>query len=295
MAEEIRTLIKEDTEFPQIFRDLKGSPEKIFLRGKMPEPELPLVAIVGTRKATNDGLEIAFNIGRELAENGVGIISGLALGIDGASHKGCLKGGGQTWGVLARGLDKVYPASHESLAKEMIEGGGGLISEYEIGTEAFPNQFLERNRIVSALAKAVVVIECPIPSGALTTAKHAAEQGKEVFVIPGSIYNPNYRGSHMLLREGARLATNAKEILEDLGWDTKKETAKEINDSPETKLLITTLTSEKSVSVDRLHLLTKLEPRVILQILAQLEIEGRIIENAGFFKLIKIPLEKPTL
>ena len=285
MAEEIRTLIKEDVEFPQIFRDLKGSPEKIFLLGKIPEPELPLIAIVGTRKATTDGLEIAFNIGRELAENGIGIISGLALGIDGAAHKGCLKGGGRTWGVLARGLDKIYPASHESLAKEILENGGGLISEYEAGTEAFPNQFLERNRIVSALAKAVVVIECPIPSGALTTAKHAAEQGKEVFVIPGSIYNSNYRGSHMLLREGARLVTNAKEILEDLGWANKKEVEKETNDTAETKLLITTLKSEKTVSVDRLHLLTKLEPRVILQILAQLEIEGRIVENAGFFKL----------
>jgi DNA processing protein len=287
MAEEIRTLIKEDAEFPQIFRDLKGSPEKIFLWGKMPEPELPLIAIVGTRKATTDGLDIAFNIGRELAEAGVGVISGLALGIDGAAHKGCLKGGGRTWGVLARGLDKIYPASHEALAKEMIETGGGLISEYEIGTEAFPNQFLERNRIVSALAKAVVVVECPIPSGALTTAKHAAEQGKEVFVVPGSIYNSNYRGSHMLLREGARLVTNAKEILEDLGWKIKKEAEKEINDSAETKLLITALTSEKSASVDRLHLLTKLEPRVILQILAQLEIEGRVTETAGFFKLKK--------
>lgn len=286
MAEEIRTLNKEDPEFPQILKNIKGAPEKIFLRGKLPTPGLPLIAIVGTRKATTEGLEIASYIGRGLAEAGVGIVSGLALGIDAAAHRGCLAGGKPTWGVLARGLDEIYPASHEALAKEITETGGGLISEYPPGTVAYPNQFLERNRIISALASAVVVIECPIPSGALTTAKHAAEQGKEVFVVPGSIYNQNYRGSHMLLREGARLVTSAKEILEDLGWKTEKSKKSEGPDSPEIKLLMEVLKSEKSVSVDRLQSLTKLEPRVISQTLTQLEIEGRVAENGGFFKLI---------
>jgi DNA processing protein len=287
MAEEIRTLNKEDLEFPEILKNIKGAPEKIYLRGKLPKSDLPLIAIVGTRKATEDGLEIAFNIGKSLAETGVGVVSGLALGIDAAAHRGCLKGGGQTWGVLARGLDEIYPASHEALAKEIIDAGGGLISEYSPGTAAYPNQFLERNRIVSALAGAVVVVECPIPSGALTTAKHAAEQGKEVFVVPGSIFNQNYRGSHMLLREGARLVTSAKEILEDLDWKTKKSKKLENLESPEIKLIMEILNLEKSASVDRLQSLTKLEPRTISQILTQLEIEGQIAENGGFFKLIK--------
>ncbi len=287
MTEAIRTLTKKDSEFPPILKEIKGAPEKIFVRGKMPDPESKLIAIVGTRKAMEEGLETASNIGRGLAEAGVGVISGLALGIDAAAHRGCLTGGGRTWGVLARGLDKIYPASHESLAKEMITAGGGLISEYPPGTEAFPNQFLERNRIVSALTSAVVVVECPIPSGALTTAKHAAEQGKEVFVVPGSIYNQNYRGSHMLLREGARLVTSAKEILEDLGWKIEKKEMEKGKENPETELLLISLKKEKSVNVDRLQSLTKLEPRVISQILAQLEIEGRVAENGGFFKLIK--------
>ena len=145
------------------------------------------------------------------------VVSGLALGIDAAAHEGALDGGGRTVAVLANGLDTVYPPSHEQLARRILERNGCILSEYPPGTPAFPSQFLARNRIVSGLALATVIIEAPARSGTLVTAKFALEQGREVFVLPGPARHPNFAGAHRLIREGARLIATADDILEDLG------------------------------------------------------------------------------
>lgn len=204
------------TRFPPFLKEIPRPPNGIFLKGQLPSK--PAVAIVGTRKATDSGMAIARQIAEELARRGFAVISGLALGIDAAAHLGALRSEkkGATFAVLGNGLGSVYPSGHRGLAEKIISNGGGIISEYPDETPALPHQFLERNRIVSGLSLAVVVIEAPMKSGAIATASHAAEQGRDVFVIPGPSGHINYAGSHNLLRNGARLAENARQILDDL-------------------------------------------------------------------------------
>ncbi|MDO8470040.1 MAG: DNA-processing protein DprA [bacterium] len=206
-----------DESYPRQLRETPGCPSELFVRGSLPPAGTPHIAIVGTRKATHDGLMVAREIARDLARHGIVVVSGLALGIDAAAHEGALQGGGRTVAVLANGLDTVYPPSHEQLARRILERNGCLLSEYPLGTPAFPSQFLARNRIVSGLALATVIIEAPARSGTLVTAKYALEQGREVFVLPGPARHPNFAGSHRLIREGARLIATADDILEDLG------------------------------------------------------------------------------
>lgn len=206
-----------DASFPKALREIPGCPDELFARGKLPPDALPRLAIVGTRKATPSGLATAREIARDLARRGIVVVSGLALGVDAAAHAGALDAGGTTVAVLAGGLDRVYPAEHEGLARRIIAGGGCLVSEYPPGTPTYPNQFLARNRIVSGLSLGVVIIEAPQRSGTLATARFALEQGREVFVLPGPAGHPNFAGSHRLIRDGARLIAAADEICEDLG------------------------------------------------------------------------------
>lgn len=203
-------------EYPKILKETNNPPEKLYCLGKMPKNEDMTVSIVGTRKATIEGLKTAKEIAKGLAEKGIVIVSGLALGIDSAAHEGALEANGKTLAVLGSGLNFIYPKQNKGLAKKIIDSGGGLLSEYKPDSPPEPQQFLERNRIIAGISIATVVVEAPIRSGALVTAKFATYAGREVFVIPGPIQNQNYQGSHMFIREGARLVTSAKEILEDL-------------------------------------------------------------------------------
>ena len=220
MKSDIRKILKEHADFPNLLREIPGSPEKLFVRGSLREWPEKAVAIVGTRKASALGLKVAEEFAGSLAKADLTIVSGLAMGIDTASHKGALKAGGRTIAVLGCGVDNVYPPQNENLANEIISSGGAIISEYELGTPSYPNQFIERNRIISGLCLATVVIEAPIRSGAIATAGFAGTQGRAVFAVPGPINHPNYRGSHALIRDGVTLVTSAKEILEELGFAT---------------------------------------------------------------------------
>lgn len=182
--------------------------------GTLPESRMPSVAIVGTRKPSSYGREIAHQFAFELAQKGIIIVSGLALGTDSIAHRGALEAGGVTVAVLANGLPEIYPATHADLGKQIIESGGAIISEYEPHSRARPYQFLERNRIVSALSNAVVIVEAAARSGTLNTAMHALEQGKEVFAVPGNITSPLSAGCNALLKQGAHPATCVEDILE---------------------------------------------------------------------------------
>jgi DNA processing protein len=287
-------ILREDEEFPLILREIPGCPERIFCIGNFDFEKNPLIAIVGTRKATPEGLELAKRVAMELGRRGVGVVSGLALGIDAAAHEGALRGGGKTVAVLANGLQSVYPRQHENLSRNILEQGGALISEYPAGTPPLPHQFLERNRIISGLALATIVIEAPIHSGAIRTAREAAEQGREVLVFSGPAEHPNYAGSHALIRSGARLVHSFADIVEDLAslFGGAEETTLLREDAPlsepesETNRIIAAIQNAggKASTEELLEILGG-EPSEILSALAILSLEGIIEERAGFFYL----------
>ncbi len=193
---------------------IPAAPKTIFFTGTLPAKRVPTVAIIGTRKPTPYGKEVAHKLAYELAAKGVIVVSGLALGIDAVAHRGALEAGGTTLAVLANSVDSIYPRTHESLAKEITENGGAILSEYEPPTAARTYQFLARNRIVSGLSDAVIIIEAAARSGTLSTAAHALEQGKEVFAVPGNITSPLSAGCNSLLKQGAHPATCVEDILE---------------------------------------------------------------------------------
>lgn len=286
----IRTLTDHDAEYPHLLLETAGHPTEIHIRGELPSAEESCIAIVGTRKATREGKALAYITAEHLAKCGFTIVSGLALGIDGAAHEGALEAGGKTIAVLANGLDSVYPRQHEQLAERILEDGGGLISEYPDESPSFPNQFLERNRIVSGLCIATIVIEAPIRSGSLATARLAIEQGREVFVFPGSVNHANYQGSHKLIRDGARLVSSYKDILEDLGLTEtvaalKHSTVDAATDPVEMKILDALRDADEPLTIDRICELTTLEPHILNEKLTLLTLSGAIQENHKGFSL----------
>lgn len=268
---------------PPLLREIQNPPKNFYVKGVLPDFGRPWIAIVGTRKATTEGLRLAKNFGRELAQAGAVIVSGLALGIDSAAHQGTLEAGGTTVAVLANGLDKIYPAQNENMAKRILETGGALVSEYPEKTPSYPSQFLERNRIISGLSIATVIIEAPEKSGALATAGFAAEQGREIFVVPGPVNHPNYRGSHGLIRDGARLVTSADEILQDLGLRTIKERGADhlplAENEAQRKIMESLKNAGRPLSIDEIISFAKLEPQVVNRELTLLSLRGAIRET----------------
>jgi len=267
-------------------REIPSSPEQIFYLGDFLSRELielPKIAIVGTRKATAYGRAIAKELAQRFSQKRIVVVSGLAMGIDTAAHEGALLGGGKTIAVLACGLDSIYPRQNENLAEKIIEAGGAVVSEYPEGTVAFKNQFLERNRIVSGLSAATIVVEAPEQSGALVTARLAAEQGREVFVVPGPMNHPNFKGSHKLARDGARLISSIEDVFEDLGIDfniAREEIFNDLNE--EEKIILKTVSGfGECVKVDKIIELVRLEPQKVNQILALLVIRGLVKETSG--------------
>lgn len=197
----------------QIIASIANPPDKLHFMGTLPTERRPTVAIVGTRRPSSYGREVTSTLASDLARRGVVIVSGLALGVDGIAHTAALEVGGTTLAVLGNGLPRIYPASHQHLATQIIESGGALLSEYEPGVTPRDYRFLERNRIVAGLADAIIITEAAARSGTLNTAAHALEQGKEVFVVPGNITSPLSAGCNALLRQGATPATCADDIL----------------------------------------------------------------------------------
>lgn len=210
----INTIAPDKHNYLQIISTVAKSPKRLDFIGTLPEKRITSVAIVGTRKPTPYGKEIGHMLAYELAKRGIAIISGLALGVDAVAHRGALEAGGITLAVLGNGLDTIYPASHKDLAHQIVEKGGALISEYPPEEPARPYYFLERNRIVSGLSDAIIVIEAAARSGTLNTAAHALEQGKEIFAVPGNITSPLSAGCNTLLKQGAHPVTCVEDILE---------------------------------------------------------------------------------
>lgn len=189
-------------------------PKILFFRGQIPAERCISVAIVGTRKPTAYGKEVTHTLATELAKKGIVIISGLALGVDAIAHRAALEAKGTTIAILANSVDRIYPCTNHALGEQIIANGRAIMSEYEPPTDARDFQFLQRNRIVSGLADAVIITEAAKRSGTLATATHALEQGKEVFVVPGNITSPLSAGCNALLKQGAHPITCAEDVLE---------------------------------------------------------------------------------
>lgn len=205
-----------DADYPALLKEIPDPPPVLFIRGDRSLLSSLQIAMVGTRSPSPMALQTTQAFAKSFAEFGLTVTSGLALGVDQAAHKGALSVTGATIAVAATGLDRVYPAQHKALAGEIIKTGA-LVSEFPIGTQPKPGYFPRRNRIISGLSLGVLVVEAAIKSGTLVTARHAMEQGREVFAIPGSIHNPLAKGCHHLIRQGAKLIETAEDVLEELG------------------------------------------------------------------------------
>jgi DNA processing protein len=265
-----------DKEYPEVLKNIPNPALGFYLLGQLPL-NFPL-AIVGTRKAGNYGLSIAKKFAKDLSELGAVIISGLAYGIDIASHQGVIEAGNQTIAVLGEGIDVVLNSAKKNLIEKILECGGGIISEFSLGTPGLKNFFPLRNRIISGLSLGVIVIEAPIDSGALITARCAMEQGKEVFVIPSEMTNKNFAGSHRLIQQGAKLITNINDVLTEFDFQMPQK-IKTLKLSPSEEEIYEIL---QTGGLDLIGLQEKLEISTgeLLSILTHMEIKG-IIKNIG--------------
>ena len=279
-----------DPRYPAELVNINNPPLALFVVGKTELLAQPQVAIVGSRAATPQGLENARAFAAELARRGVIVTSGLALGVDGAAHQGALDGGGATIAVCGTGLDRVYPARHKALAHVLVEQGGALVSEFAPRTAAVASHFPRRNRVISGLSLGVLVVEASRDSGSLITARLAADQGREVFAIPGSIHNPLSKGCHQLIRQGAKLVESVDDILLELAprlgaWLREAKAAEApvystAADDPATATLFAALTDAPR-SVDSLIAQTGLPAEAINTALLTLELDGRAGATAG--------------
>jgi DNA processing protein len=211
----VKLCVHNTPEYPATLATITNAPHLLYVRGAIEPRDSKAVAIVGSRRCTSYGKRIAEGMAADLARAGYTIVSGLARGIDGVAHRGALKAGGRTLAVLAGGLSRIYPPEHKDLAKE-VESAGALLSEATMDQEPLPTMFPARNRIISGLARAVVLVEAAEKSGALITAQHAAEQDRPVFAVPGSVDGELSAGTNALIREGAILCRGAKDVLEEL-------------------------------------------------------------------------------
>jgi DNA processing protein len=208
-----------DEAYPRQLLEIPDPPPLIYIAGNVSLLSSPALAVVGSRNATPQGLQNARAFARTLSESGFAIVSGLALGVDSEAHRGGLEGRGKTIAMLGTGIDVVYPQRNRSLADE-ISSRGAVVSEFPLGTEPHAGNFPRRNRLISGLARGCLVVEAALDSGSLITARLAADQGREVFAIPGSIHSPLSKGCHALIKQGAKLVESAQDVLEELGVPT---------------------------------------------------------------------------
>lgn len=211
-----RIITHQHKDYPGLLGQITRPPPLLFVKGNTELLSLPQIAVVGTRNPTNAGIENTRAFSRYLANGGFTITSGLALGVDGYAHEATIKAGGKTLAVMATGIDQVYPQRHQRLADAILDSDGLLVSEFIPGTQAHAAHFPQRNRIISGLSLGTLVMEAAVKSGSLITARYALEQNREVFAVPGSIHNPQSKGCHALIQDGAQLVECGEDIIKQL-------------------------------------------------------------------------------
>ena len=266
-------------DYPGYLRNIHDPPDPIFFDGDIAALRGPAVAIVGARRCTAEGRETARRFARHLAECGVAVVSGLAHGIDTAAHEGALAGGGITFAVLGSGVDRVYPARNAALAQRIVSSGGALLSEYPPGTPPARHRFPERNRIISGLSSAVLVVEASNRSGSLITARMALEQGRDVLAVPGPLSSPQSEGCLRLLREGAALVDGFETLRFELGLDEPEGLTDDGQPEVEDDLLAHFL--EPVVTVDTLVARSGRTAAEVLAALMDLELAGFVAAQGG--------------
>lgn len=272
-----------DPDYPQALLQTTDPPSLIYAKGRVELLNRPAIAIVGARNASPQGTQNAETFARALADAGLAIVSGLALGIDAAAHRGALRQPGGTLAVVGTGADRIYPARNASLARDIAELGV-VISEFPLGTPPSAHNFPRRNRLIAGLARGVLVVEAAVESGSLITARLAAELGREVLAIPGSIHSPLSRGCHRLIKEGAKLVESAQDVLEEMHWQGAATIAAapppSVPAGDEHEALLVQMGFDP-VDPDTLLARSGLTPDALFAILTMLELDGRIVRLSG--------------
>lgn len=264
---------------PECLRAIADPPASLQVRGAPAAVVAPGVAIVGSRRATRAGREVAHALARDLGAAGVVVVSGLAYGIDAVAHRGALAGGGRTVAVLGGGVDRIYPAAHLRLAEEIVAAGGALASEYSRDQAPRKHHFPERNRLISGLTLGVVIVEATLESGSLITARMAAEQGREVMAVPGPVASPLSRGCHRLLKSGAALIENADDVLFAIGMDSGGNAA--AASPPPALAAVYEQVRAEPTSLDQVAAMVRLTPEAAAQALVELELLGFVAAHRG--------------
>ena len=282
-------VVAESDDFPQLLQRIPDPPSKLYVVGNIDALHLPTLAIVGSRNPTRGGRQNAYEFAKHLGRSGFCIVSGLAQGIDAAAHEGALDADALTVAFLGHGIDRIYPAENRELAHR-IAAGGALCSEYPLGSPPRKEHFPRRNRLISGLSLGTLVVEAAKRSGSLISARLAAEQGREIFAIPGSIHNPMSRGCHQLIRQGAKLVESADDIVSELGPMVGHLMQSVIQDAPETgdsehhdvdyEKLLQTLSYDPA-SADELAEQSGLTIDQVSSMLLILELEKKIEAQAG--------------
>ncbi len=281
-----------DSAYPQQLLQISNPPAVLYAIGNLHWLNHPSIAVVGSRSATPQGEKNAEEFATSLCNHGLCVVSGMALGIDGAAHRGALKANGATIAVVGTGLDIVYPARHRDLAHKIAERGL-IISEFSLGTPSKAQNFPRRNRIISGLSLGCLVIEANVDSGSLITARLATEQGREVFAIPGSIHSPVAKGCHQLIKQGAKLVENTQDILEEINWEELKNRlppnspvglipgiAENTGSDPEHNTVLASMGFD-AINFDALQDRTALTTETLSAMLMMLELEGKVTTVAG--------------
>lgn len=276
--------------YPALLKEIPDPPPLLYIKGLPKVLCRPQIAMVGSRHASPGGKAIARQLARELAGSGFSVCSGMALGIDAESHLGALDKQGSSVAILGCGVDQVYPGQHKKLAERLAETGA-VLSEFPLGSAPESWHFPQRNRVISGLSLGVVVVEAALRSGSLITARFALEQGREVFAVPGSLHNPQAKGCHLLLKQGATLVEHTDDIIAELGGfistdglhqDKAVRSTKHLN--KDAKELLRYIDYE-TTSVDKLICQTGLETECIVGLLIELELQGFITSRVGGYSL----------
>jgi DNA processing protein len=280
--QQITVLTWEDVGYPARLKEIEQPPPILYLRGHLAQEDSWAVAVVGTRRVTSYGRQVAEELGAYLARNGVTVVSGLARGVDAIAHSAALAAGGRTLAVLGCGVDRIYPPEHRHLAEQVI-AHGCLLSDYAPGTPPDSANFPPRNRIISGLSMATVVVEAGQESGALITASFAAEQGREVFALPGSIYSAQSKGTNRLILEGARPLLNMQDVLEALNLTMihQQQTARTILPADATEARLLSALSYEPVHMDEICVQSGLPIEKVSATLALMELKGMVRQMGG--------------
>lgn len=281
-----RWIVPGDDGYPDLLQATADPPLGLFVRGAL--EKAPVVAIVGSRRASAYGLQVAGLLGEACAAAGAVVVSGMARGVDAAAHAGALAVGGTTWAVWGAGPDEVYPREHRGLAERLVDSGGALLTEYPPGTPPRRHHFPERNRIVAGVARSVVVVEAAARSGALITARQAVDEGREVLAVPGSILSELSVGPNALLRLGARPVVTPRDVLETLGLEAGPDRpAADVEDDP----LLRVMVPGEAISVDILVERTGRPVHEVLARLLELEMGDRVVRqhDGGYRRTVAKP------